>query len=176
LGLSCLLVAILSHLGGILGPRASKMALAAWDCAMASPFLPISGSIFKCEIDCVFVFLIHFLEQFLDTFWITFRIILGTHSGTKAAQEGPRWAQRGPRRPSKYFFLLFGGPRPSKTASRGPKRLPRGTQRTPKPQIKRIQTLTHYLPIFGQSFGNFGGRGQNRLREGTKNGTSSGTL
>ena len=67
------------------------------------------------------------MEPFGDAFW---------------DQIGPRGAKMGPRGPSKaskyrkpafaktlkkrLFFKAFGGPRPSKTASEDPRRVPRG--------------------------------------------------
>ena len=65
-------------------------------------------------------------------------------------QIGPRRGQDGPKRAIKSFkdpktciyehlkklkvFQGFWGPRPPKIASKSPRRLPRGTQRAPKPQ------------------------------------------
>ena len=53
----------------------------------------------------------------------------------KRSQDEPKRAIKSPKVPKTYntknlekpmFFLVFGGPRPSKTASKDPKRLPRG--------------------------------------------------
>ena len=72
-------------------------------------------------------FLEHFWTNFGDPFW------------DQMGLSRPRWALRGPLRASKsqkpafaktlkniVFFMVFGLPRPSKTALGGPRRLPRG--------------------------------------------------
>ena len=74
-------------------------------------------------------------EHFLDHFGGDF----GTHFGTRSGQEGAKMCPRGPSKTPKtqkvafaktlknhWFFKVFGGPRPSKTASKEPKSLPRG--------------------------------------------------
>ena len=75
--------------------------------------------------------LVGHLEPFGDLFW--------EPSWDQIGPRGAKMGPRGPPRASKYrkpaftktfknhlFFKLFGGPRPSKTASKDPKRLPRG--------------------------------------------------
>ena len=51
------------------------------------------------------------------------------------------------------FSLFFGVGRLRKRASGGPRRLPRGTQRAPKPQTKRIQKWTPKVGIMRHNFG-----------------------
>jgi hypothetical protein len=76
------------------------------------------------------------------------------------------------------FFKVFGVHEPPKRALGGPRRLPRGTQRAPKPNKKGIQTWTTQLSIFGPILKKFWGPfwGQNWFQNGTKNGTTFGTL
>ena len=71
------------------------------------------------------------MELFGDSFWDPF----WDQIGPRGAKMGPRGSSRASknREPAfantlkNYFFLnVFGGPRPSKTASKDPKRLPRG--------------------------------------------------
>jgi len=68
-----------------------------------------------------------FGEPFWDAFW--------DQIGPRGAKMDPRGPSRAPkhRKPefaktlkNHWFFKVFGGPRPSKTASEDPKRLPRG--------------------------------------------------
>ena len=56
-----------------------------------------------------------------------------------------------------WFFKVFGVQRPPKRASRGPRRLPRGTQGAPKPQKQEIQKWTPNLTIVGPILGPFWG-------------------
>ena len=74
-------------------------------------------------------------------------------------------------------FQGFWGPRLPKTASKSPRRLPRGTQRAPKPEKNRTQKWTPKLLCFSPVLGPFWGPfwGQNWLQKGTKNGTTFGT-
>ena len=71
------------------------------------------------------------LEPSGDPFWEPF----WDQIGPRGAKMGPRGPSRAPnyRKPNfaktlknHWFFKVFGGPRPSKTASKDPKRLPRG--------------------------------------------------
>ena len=82
-----------------------------------------------------------FLDKFFDIFWTT----LGSFWGTRFGSDRPKRRQYGPRRPIKslkktctrknhkkpFVFQGFWGPRPSKTAWEGPRRLPRDTKRAP---------------------------------------------
>ena len=126
-------------------------------------------------------------EHFLDHFWGH----VWTHFGTRSGQEG---AKMWPRRPSKtpktqkvafaktlknlQFFKVFGVQEPPKRALGGPRRLPRGTQRAPKPNKKGIQKWTTKLSIFGPILEPFWGPfwGQNWLQNGTKNELKNGTI
>ena len=71
------------------------------------------------------------MEPSGDPFWEPF----WDQIGPRGAKMGPRGPSRAPkyRKPTfaktlknRWFFKVFGGPRPSKTASKDPKRLPRG--------------------------------------------------
>ena len=75
-----------------------------------------------------------FVDHFLVTFWIPFGDHFGTHfrtraSKTKKATFSKKWFSRG-------TVCIFSLLRPPKRTSRGPRRLPRGTQITPTPQKK----------------------------------------
>ena len=94
---------------------------------------------------------------------------LEPHLGIRFAQEATRWAQESHQelqRPKNSLFKTikkhlvftrFWVQRPPKRASRGPRRLPRGTQGAPKPQKKGIQKWTPNLTIFGPILGPFRG-------------------
>ena len=119
------------------------------------------------------------MELFWDPFW---------------DQIGPRRGQDGPKRAIKSFkdpkscicknlkkhsvFKVFGVQRPPKRALGGPRRLPRGTQRAPKPNKKGIQKWTTKLSIFGQVLKPFWGSflGQNWLQNVTKNELKNGKI
>ena len=103
---------VLSHLRAILGTRAFKIAPAGWGCCRG----PRSWSSDAPNGNL-----------FWEPFW--------DQIGPRAAKMGPR----GPPRASKYrtpaftktlknhrLFKVFAGPRPCKTASEEPRRLPRG--------------------------------------------------
>ena len=71
----------------------------------------------------------------LESIWNDLGNHFGGHFGTKSAQEEPRGPSRAPkyRKPAfaknlknHLFFKVFGGPRPSKTASEDPRKVPRG--------------------------------------------------
>ena len=121
-------------------------------------------------------------EHVLDHFGGHF----GTHFGTRSGQEGAKMCPRGPSKTPKtqkvafaktlkslQFFEVFGVQEPPKRALGGPRRLPTGTQRAPKPNKKEIQKWTTQLSIFGPILKPFSGLfwGQNWLQNGTKNGT-----
>ena len=109
-------------------------------------------------------------------------------------QIGPRRGQDGPKRATKSFkdqksyifkkwfsretVCIFSLLRPPKRASRGPRRLPRGTQGAPKPQKKGIQKWTPKLTIFGPILGPFWGPfwGQNGLQNWSKTGSFLGPV
>ena len=102
-----LLRAILSHLGGMLSPRASKITSAACDRALGSPAWVLSGSIWGP--------------------------ILGPDR-PKRSQDGPKRTIKSFKEQktgicknleTQFVFQCFGGPRPSKTAYEDPRRLPR---------------------------------------------------
>ena len=94
-----LLAAILSNLRDILGPKASKLAPAARDRVPGSPS------------------------------WV----LLGSIRGSILGSDRPKRGQDGPKRTIKRCKIpktcickkVFGGPRPSKTGSEDPRRLPR---------------------------------------------------
>ena len=124
-------------------------------CAPGSPSCPILGLILGPKIGI-------FLVIFGVILWITYRSLFGTLLefilGPFWDQIGPRRGQDEPKRAIKrfeeskscifknlkkhWFFNVFGVQRLSKRASRGPRRLPGGTQRVPKPQQKGIQKVT----------------------------------
>ena len=129
-------------------------------------------------------------------FWTIFLTVLGSlwgpFWGPFGGQIGPRRGQDGLKRAIKSFkdpkicicknlkkpavFQGFWGPRLPKTASKSPRRLPRGTQRAPKPEKKGFQKWTPKLLIFGPVLGPFWGPFwvQNWLQKRTKNGTTFG--
>ena len=96
----------------------------------------------------------HFLDHFWGPFWGPF--------SDQISQRGSKMSPRGPSRASKtnkatfskkWFsretVCIFSLLRPPKRTSRGPRRLPRGTQAGPKPQKKGIQKWT---PKLGQKW------------------------
>ena len=127
----------------------------------------------------------------MNMFWTTFSAILGAILGPDGGQEGAKMCPRGPSKTPKthklafaktlktiQFFKVFGVQEPPKRALGGPRRLPKGIQRAPKPNKKGIQKWTTKLSIFGPILERFWGPfwGQNWLQNGTKNGTTFGTL
>ena len=115
----------------------------------------------------------------------------GDHFGTRSAQEdakmGPRWPSRAPKTQKVayaktfktfQFFKVFGVQRLPKRALGGPRRLPRGIRRAPRPNKKGIHKWAPKLLILGPVLGPFWGPfwNQNWLQKGTKNGTTFGTL
>ena len=129
---------ILSHLGGILGPRAAVPRVR----HLGPLWVPFWGP--KFDYFCLLLgsffgpvfryFLDHFGGHFGHPFW------------DQIGPRGGKMSPRGPSRPSKSqkaassktlknpVFEGFWVQRPPKRASRGPRRLPRGTQRAPKPK------------------------------------------
>ena len=99
---------------------------------------------------------------FFECFFATFATHFGPPSwdqihlkGTK--QDKPKRAIRSFKEPkncinkkwfSRWTVGIFSLLRPLKRASRGPRRLPRGTQRAPKPPKTEIQNWTHKLTHF----------------------------
>ena len=93
-------------------------------------------------------FWIRFLDHFLVTFWATFEPILGpilVPNRPKKGQDEPKRAIKRFTEPklcnsknlkNLWFFNVFWVQRPPKRASRGPRKLPRGTQRALKLQQK----------------------------------------
>ena len=79
---------------------------------------------------------------------------------------------------SRWTVGIFSLLRPPKRASRGPRRLPRGTQGAPKPQKKGIQKWTPNLSLFGPILGQFWGPfwGQNGLQNWSKTGSFLGPV
>ena len=115
----------------------------------------------------------------------------GGHLGARSAQEGAKMGPRELLRASKthksafaktlknlQFFRVFWGPRLPKTASKSPRRLPRGTQRVPKPEKNRIQKWTPKLLFVGLNLGPFWGPfwGQNGLQNWSKTGSIFGLV
>ena len=147
------------HLGAILGPSWGHLgAILRQDGFRqeVSEFLsPIWGPFWGPKLAFLGLFLGPVFgpnfEHFLDNFWGHF----GDHFGTRSAQEGAKMGPRGPPRASKtqnpafaktlknhMFFQVFGVQRPPKKGSRGPGRLPRGTERARRPEKKNIQKST----------------------------------
>ena len=98
------------------------------------------------------------LEPCWDPFWDQI-----CPRGTKMSPRGPLGSSKN-QKPvfiKKWFSRgtvgIFSLLRPPKRASRGPRRLPRGTQGAPKPQKKGIQKWTPNLTIFWLIFGPFWG-------------------
>ena len=95
----------------------------------------------------------NFWCHFLPTFWSLFGPLLGTILGPNLGPDRPKRGQDEPKRTIRSFkepkscifknlkkppiFEGFWVQRPPKRASRDPRRLPRGTQRAPKPPTKR---------------------------------------
>ena len=105
-------------------------------------------------------------DHFLNHFWPHF----GAHFETISAQEGAKMSPRRTSRASKsqkvafaktlknvQVFMVFGVQRPPKRALGGPKRLPKGTQRAPKPNKKGNQKWTPKLSLSGPIWGPFWG-------------------
>ena len=192
---------LLDQLGAILGYLRPSWAIlgASWcqelprylpdgyACAPAPPSWPILLPILGPKICIFWVF---FGIVFWITFWSLFGQLLGKFWGPFWDQIGPRRGQDGPKRAIKSFkepkllhlqttlknnrfFKVFGVQRPPKRALGSPRRLPRGTQRAPKPPKKGIQKCTPKVTIFGPILGRYWGSfwGPKLLQKGTKNGT-----
>merc|ERR1711963_944342 len=117
-------------------------------------------------------FLLIFGVIFWPTFWSLFGPLLGTILGPTLGPDRPKGGQDEPKRVIRSFkepkscifknlkkpqvFEGFWVRRPSKRASRDPRRLPRGTQRAPNPQQKDPKLspkINNFLINFGQIFG-----------------------
>ena len=156
----------MSLLGAILETRAFKIAPASCAGAGGSPSWPILGSILGPKIGLNFTFL---GVIFWSSFWTIFGPLWGPFWGPFWGQIGPRRGQDGLKRAIKSFkdpkicickslkkpsvFQGFWGPRLPKTASKSPRRLPRGTQRAPKPEKNRTQKMDPKIIVFLTSFG-----------------------
>ena len=108
---------------------------------------------------CFVIIFQHFADHFSGNFW-------NPSWSPFLDQIGPREAKMNPRGPSrasksqktafskKWFsrgtFTIFSLLGPPKRASRGPRRLPKDTQRTPRPQKKGTQNWTQKLSKLGQ--------------------------
>ena len=97
------------------------------------------------------------LEPFWDPFWGAF--------WDQIAPRGAKMGPRGPSRASKYrkpefaktlkkhwFFMVFGGPRPSKTASEDPRRVPRGYLGLLGAILSHLGTILNDTPKINDSF------------------------
>ena len=116
----------------------------------AISILTNSGTNFRIQI-CTFFK--HFLHMLFTTFQKNVETHFGDHFGIRAAQEGqdePKRAIRSFKEPKTFIFknlknqLVFMGfwlQRPLKKASRGPRWLPKGTQKIqdPKKQESKIE-------------------------------------
>ena len=100
----------------------------------------------------------------LDYFWAPFWGPFWDQIGPRRGQDEPKRAIKSFKDQKSYIFKkwfshrtvgIFSLLRPPKRASRGPRRLPRGTQGAPKPQKKGIQKWTPKLTIFGPILGPF---------------------
>ena len=152
--------AILSHLEGILGSRALKIAPGKVACIRISTCWRFPGSIL-CPIltmCCCFLesFLgpvfWHLLNHFCDHFWI--------HVGTRSDQEGTKLSRRGPSRALKIkktaLAKTLGCPRWPQNAQEGSQEAPKEFQNLKTWDPKTNPKIIICLAIFGAILGSWG--------------------